>query len=261
MYIYIAWSFYKFHNPDMVKKKKVRKSKIKLPKRIIPIKNKDKDYHEEWTDDRDPLNFPHPFRVILVGRPNCGKSTAVKNIVMRSDPPFTRVLIIHCDAKETEEYDDLEPTLLTNELIKLTDPQLNKKHGKTLLILEDLDYSAMNKHHLALIDRYFGYASTHKNISLLLCAQDLFAIPSKVRRMSNVWVLWKSRDKFYENTLSSRTNIDKDRFQELMNMLKDTHDSLWIDLTAKSPYPIRLNGYTMIEFNKKKDPENETETE
>ncbi len=32
-------------------------------------------------------------------------------------------------------------------------------------------------------------------------------------------------------------------FNELM---MDNHDSLWIDSTAKSPYPLRKNGFTII---------------
>ena len=32
-------------------------------------------------------------------------------------------------------------------------------------------------------------------------------------------------------------------FNELM---MDNHDSLWIDTTAGSPYPLRKNGYTLI---------------
>ena len=53
------------------------------------------------------LNFPHPFRGVLLGPPNCGKTTTVKNTLMRQEPPFKRMYIIHCDGEYTQEYDDV----------------------------------------------------------------------------------------------------------------------------------------------------------
>ena len=32
-------------------------------------------------------------------------------------------------------------------------------------------------------------------------------------------------------------------FKDLMS---EEHDSLWIDMSAKTPYPLRKNGYTLI---------------
>ena len=40
------------------------------------------------------LNFPHPFRGVLLGPPNTGKSTSVKNILIRADPPFKKVTVV-----------------------------------------------------------------------------------------------------------------------------------------------------------------------
>jgi hypothetical protein len=33
-----------------------------LPNEIIKIANKDKEFRESWTDDRNVLDFPHPYR-------------------------------------------------------------------------------------------------------------------------------------------------------------------------------------------------------
>jgi ABC-type proline/glycine betaine transport system ATPase subunit len=85
----------------MVQKRK------KLPDVLIALKNKDKEFHEQWTAGRNMLDIPHPFRGVLLGPPNCGKSTTVKNILLRADPPFESVTVIHCDPEHTKEYQDL----------------------------------------------------------------------------------------------------------------------------------------------------------
>ena len=79
-----------------------------LPKRIIPFQNRDKEFHETWNDDRDWLDIPHPFRMILAAKPNGGKTTVVLNIILRvsqSARPFEIIHIVHCDRKQTKEYD------------------------------------------------------------------------------------------------------------------------------------------------------------
>ena len=65
----------------------------KLPKKILPIDNPDKEFHEAWDDKRDMLNIPHPFRSVLLGPPNVGKTTVVKNLIIRQDPPFEEIFV------------------------------------------------------------------------------------------------------------------------------------------------------------------------
>ena len=70
-----------------------------LPQQLLAVRNLDKKNHERWAASDDMLNFPHPFRGVLLGPPNCGKTTTVKNILMRQEPPFKRMYIIHCDGE------------------------------------------------------------------------------------------------------------------------------------------------------------------
>lgn len=75
--------------------------------KLFRIPNKDKFFHETWHPGRNLLNIPHPFRAILAGPPNRGKSTICKNLLLRADPPFEQVIVVHYDM-ETKEYDDLK---------------------------------------------------------------------------------------------------------------------------------------------------------
>lgn len=64
---------------------------MNLPNKIIPLRNQDKGFHERWSSDRNLLNIPHPFRTVCVGRPNCGKSTVIENMLIRADPMFDEI--------------------------------------------------------------------------------------------------------------------------------------------------------------------------
>ena len=63
------------------KKKKVKEVDL-LPNELIPIHNADKDFHESWYRGRNALNIPHPWRAVILGKPNSGKSTVIKNLLI-----------------------------------------------------------------------------------------------------------------------------------------------------------------------------------
>jgi hypothetical protein len=220
-----------------------KKVKIRLPNQILALPNADKAFHEKWKPGRNMLNIPHPFRCVCLGPPNCGKGTVVKNILLRQKPPFEEVKVIHCDPEFTKEYDDLEVEMMA------TIPHPDEWDGevKTLVILDDLEFKGMNKDQLSNLDRLFGYVSTHKNISCILCSQDPFNVPTCVRRCSNFWVLWRCPDLDAMATCARKTGMKSKNFNNIFNQLdlKD-HNSLWLDMTEKSPYPMRKNGYTLI---------------
>jgi hypothetical protein len=225
------------------KPKPKKKPKKKLPQCIIPIKNPDKLFHEKWTPSRDPLDLPHPFRICLLGKPNSGKTTIMKNIIVRCTPEFEEILLVHCDGDNTAEFDDLDVEVI-DSIPHITDLDPDVKR---LIILEDLEYGQMPKEQKACLDRLYGYASTHKNTSVMMTSQDGFSIPAICRRCCNIWVIWKVDDTDSMNTIGRRIGLKKAQIEGLFNEhLNDSHDSLWVDLTKNTPFPLRINGYQMI---------------
>ena len=223
--------------------------KAKLPKQLIIMSNPDKEFHEKWKPGRNIVNVPHPFRAVLFGPPNVGKSTVVKNILMRADPPFEEVFMIHCDKDYTQEYDDIDCEFLD----EIPAPDEWQGEVKTLVILEDLEYKQMNKDQKRNLDRLMGYVSTHKNISCCLCAQDAFNIPPAVRRCSNFWVIWKSPDMDSMHAICRRTGLNKKQFMNIFNkLMPNFHDSLWVDMTSGSNAKLRKNGFQIIKMKKDK---------
>lgn len=213
---------------------------------LIHIPNKEKTFHEKWYKGRNPLNFPHPFRCLLCGGVNSGKTNIIKNIALRAKPRFEKIYLLHCGGSFTTEYDDID-FLPLNELPQPNSDDFDGK-CKTLIIIEDKEYEYMSKDQKKCLDRLFGYMSTHKNISICCTSQTFFNTPPAVRNMSNIYILWKVCDSDTVKCIARRVNIDKNDFLYLMNsVLTEPRDSLWVDNTAGSPYKLRKNGYQMLD--------------
>jgi hypothetical protein len=212
-----------------------KKHRRKLPDELLVIPNPDKVWHEKWKAGRNPLNIPHPFRCVCLGPPNVGKTLIVKNILLRANPPFEELKIIHCDPDYTKEYDDVDGEFLD----EIPHPSELAGEVKTLFVLDDLEYKGMGKEQKSNLDRLFGNASTHKNISVILCSQDPFNVPVGVRRSRKTGL----RSKTLQNIFESPIFMYKD---EKGNSHNKKTDSLWIDMTKNTPYPMRKNGFTMI---------------
>lgn len=222
-----------------------RRKKLRLPNKIIALPNPDKTFHERWYKGRNMLNVPHPFRCVCLGPPNVGKTCIVKNILLRSDPQFEEVFVIHCDGGYTQEYNDLGENMQMLDEI----PAPNEWEGlkKTLVVLDDLEFKGMSKEQKKNLDRLFGYVSTHKNISCILCSQDPFNVPPIVRRCSNLWVLWKSNDLDSMSNCARKSGLKPAEFHSIFNkIMPEFRDSLWLDMTPHSPYPMRKNGFQII---------------
>lgn len=222
------------------KKKRIRKQ---LPKRIIPMVNQDKGFHEKWYPGRDELNIPHPFRCLLLGPPNSGKTMIIKNLVARMDPEFERILIVHCTPDFTDEYNDMGGAQITDQI-----PGRDEfdRDQKTLVILEDLEFKHMGKEQKARLSRLYGNWSTHGNISICSTSQDFFQIIPLVKRCTNLFIVWPMIDESVQSMIARQMGLSLIGLRRLFALCTEPHDSVWIDKTVDSPFPIRISGYRII---------------
>ena len=214
----------------------------KQQNKLIVIPNDDKFFHEQ-PDYENLGNFPVPFRLLCVGPPNVGKTNAIYNVLYFKKPSFERIIIYHND-NNSKEYQSVDAEYV-EELppIEDIDPDV-----KNLLIIEDVDFKNIhNKAQKSLLDRYFGCFSTHRNVSIIMTAQDAFQIPPNIRRMCSHLLLWKNHDLNSMAILSSRFNIKtKDLKHIFEHICKEKHDSLLIDTMRDGKYRLRKK---IIEVN------------
>ena len=171
-----------------------------LKHKMFVIPNDDEHFHEEC-DHEDLGNFPHPFRLILAGPCNVGKTNLIYIVLLKKKPMFERILNFHND-ENAKEYQNVDAEYI-EELLPIQEIDINTHN---VIIIEDIDYKNMKngKQQQSLLDKYFGYFSTHHNISVILTAQDPFQIPPNIRQMSSHVVLWKNHEfKQYDNTFKS----------------------------------------------------------
>ena len=231
---------------DTEKRKKKKKRKKRLPKRLIPVANPDKKFHEKWTKGRDELDIPHPSRILAVGPPGCGKSWVLGQILVRSNPPYEELFVVHPDPEYTKEWNNLGAKMLG----EIPSPEDWEGEVKTLVVIDDLEIKQLSKDQSRALDRLFGYVSTHKNITVYLTTQNFANIPAAVRRMSNFWIIWKINDTDAMRICSKKAGLKKNDLEDIFEEhCPEFHDSIWIDRTKKTPFPLRKNGYEIIEKN------------
>lgn len=234
------------------KERKPRKLKKKLgrpPREIIAIRNKDKVGTESWNSKRnkDIGNFPSPSRILLIGPCGVGKSTLVKNLIMHQQPRFEEVYLIHEDAEFSREYDDLDCTQKLSEVPPLEFWEYEGKFRKRAVIVDDLELTSSNKERLKNLAIMFRYASTHKGLTIYFCHQSFFDLVPLIKKMANVFIIWKPRARNELSLIENRTGMPPDSLTEIFNTIATKHrDSICIDLTENSPVKLRLNIWSPI---------------
>jgi len=239
---------------DLTEEKQVKQRKKKKlmmpPKAIVPIKCADKVGVERWTPDRKDIgNFPSPARILLLGPCGVGKSTLIKNLILHARPRFQEVYLIHQDAHYSKEFDDLECTDKFNEVPPLDFWNYDPPYRKRAVIVDDLELTASNKERLKNLAIMFRYASTHKGLTIYFAHQSFFDIPPLLKKMADVFVVWKMKARNETQLVEDRIGLPKGSLKELFATVATGHkDSICIDLKENSPAKLRLNIWQPIEI-------------
>ena len=227
----------------------------RLPQAAVAFDCSDKRIRETWTPKRarDLANVPSPFRALLIGPPGGGKSTVAKNLLIHQRKRFDELYVVHEDYREdgtgTTEYDDADPSQMLgdvppleywNEVCAGDDP--DGPPVKRLVILDDLELTSANRERLRNLAITFRYLSSHKRISVILCHQSWFDLPTVIKKCSNIFVLWKPRATSEYSLLDNRCGLPKETLRMLFkDIAPGARDSIMIDHSEGSPAPLRLN--------------------
>lgn len=231
---------------------------------ISLIPNPDKKWNETWKPNSDLANFPAPSRIVLCGKPNSGKSSIIMNLLLKADPPYQRIYLLHPELKasgdmdaddDIDEYDGKVSEYQHIDFVPLyelpTPSFFNTGLKKQCLIIDDIELKTINKEQKKRLNKLVSFASSHYNLSVFISTQDSFSqVPPCILRFCNVFILWKYTDLNYLRMLLNRMGIAKKSvnkiIEEMMNY--NTHDSLTIDNTIDSPAKYRKNLYIPLRY-------------
>lgn len=225
---------------------------FKIPCKLVDIKNSDKSgWVEKWTENRskDMGNFPHPSRIALIGPPSVGKSFICKHLLLHQRPHFKELYIIHGDADCTTEFDDLEPTMIMPDFppIEFWDAKV-----KTLCIVDDVEYSNLSKEQMARLHKLVRYVSSHKNVTIYFTHQSFFELPNLVRKLCNVFIIWKPRSSTELKLISNRIGLESEQVERIFEtQCNGYRDSLCIDFNINTPARFRKNIFETLDINSK----------
>jgi hypothetical protein len=235
-----------------------------IPKVLLEVKNPEKKDHEVWNKGRDLMNFIRPFRWMVTGNPNCGKSSAILNYLIRAKPGFSRIFLLHprsydpqvpdadqkmnknliCESCEIPEYDGVEYFAL--KYLPTEQFYVGLK-GFSCLIIDDIDlqtYTRRVAFRQRVVNKTLSYCSTHNNLTVILTSQSpTTQLPNICFSMANVITLFGLKDKYKIRVLGQKLSFDSKQLIYYMQQLKSSHDNITFDLTLNSPMPIRLNMY------------------
>ena len=240
---------------------------------IVVLNNPDKTKNEHWSVNRDLFNIPSPSRILVAARPNSGKTNFIMNFLLKQNPPFKHIYLMHPDLRasgdlDTDDEDDVdEYDGVVNEykyidftpLYSIPKPTSFKdeKNEKKILIIDDVDIKVLSKEDKKNLGKICSFASSHYNMTVIITAQDIFhqVIPSIIR-FCNVFVVFPYPSISYNQMLFNRFGVNKKTVPSILNEMSGygIHDSLCIDHTEMSPAKYRKNMY--MKLNHIKDENN-----
>jgi hypothetical protein len=235
---------------DVKKKRKSRRKNLgRAPRTIVDLKNPDKKKHEEYKKGQNPIRFPKPFRCVIMGKVNSGKSLLAKHILMAHQgcaPKFEEVHVVHgCDDTHTTEYESIEPTSVMKDIPSYLD--FDPKPHK-LLLLDDVDFTGMGPQELKRLSELFRFGSTHCNMSIILMHQSWFRVPKIVKDCCNVFIIFRPHDNDELASIGRRVGMGKKKIFDIFDScLPKWRDSLLINLIPGASHKFYKNLFEPIE--------------
>lgn len=245
---------------------------LKLPFRHNP----EKKFFEKWDDKRNLANFPHPYRMLVQGLPNCGKTSTILSVLAAAKPTWDHIIICHAkyvdmsiDSEEPSEleiagkdvdlpeYNGIDFTCALKSIPqgytyfkRFQDDKMSKK---VCLIIDDVElreWCRAKRSRQISVNKLFSYQSTHHGLTIMVSCQDgTVQLPVGVRRECNVNVVFKGRDKSAIQYQAMSLGFSKYLLVVLFNLCKSNHDSITFDATDSTPATIRFNIINKIELD------------
>ena len=166
--------------------------KGKIMPTIIPIDSEDKKGLDPEPPQDHPLSMPRGSRVCLLAPPGHGKTSCIKNLLLRSSP-FAAVVVISGVGEHTSEWSKVVHTK-TNFTEASEDwwGALSKLHkGKPLAcVVDDMNYADMSPKERSNAYKLVQFVCTHLNVTCFMASHSWVQLIPRLRRACNVVVMW-----------------------------------------------------------------------
>lgn len=230
-----------------------------MAKKLPIFKNNDKSgwmENEQWSEKYNPndeysaLNFP-TCKMLLIARPNSGKTNFIKNIILFQRPEFEFICIVHHDP-ETNEYDDLvdgKNIIMTNDIPTV---DMFEVGVKNLCVIDDYYTKGLSKEQEKNLNKLVTYVSSHRHCHVVISCHDYTTVPTQVRRSVDVFALWKMIDFESQKMLAKKFGLSNQELYQLFRnkeLIKSKYDFLVVDLLPDSDLlgKFRINGLERID--------------
>ena len=242
-------------------RKSRKRTKKEEPKDYKIYHNPDKTGHV-GVPDYNRCQPGHPSRIIIVGKPGCGKRSVMYNVLENYDFDFDTVTEVHASANSSEHdiFEDSEDYQCWqwSDINDGTEEPYHLIGTPPISRFEKRNKDGTQMNHLLIMDEppcewttrmrreigtLMNYNSTHNNCTIFLITQHFQNLPVQVREAATHFVFFPTPNKMQTNFMASKSGCDL--WNLFQRFCRTKYDSIMVDMTGDGPR-IRRNVYEVI---------------
>lgn len=247
-------------------KKNKRKRSQEMPTQWKVYQNPDKTGHTK-PPDYNLCQPGHPSRIIVVGKPGCGKRSVMYNILENyNDIEFDTVTEVHASAN-SEEHDIFQdpeddydyqcwqwsqigdgtdepyPLIGTPPISRFEKRHPDGSQMNHLLIMDEPPCEWTTKMRRE-VGTLMNYNSTHNNCTIFLITQHFQNLPVQVREAATHFIFFPTQNRLQCSFMGSKAGVDL--YSLFQRFCRTKYDSIMVDTTGEGPR-VRRNVYEVIQ--------------
>ena len=169
-----------------------KRSSKKSEPAIIAVHSEDKTGISPKPPQDHPLSMPRGSRVCLLAPPGHGKTSTIKNLLLRSSP-YAAVAVISGVSEHTHEWDKVVHT--KTDFAEANENwwgALSKQHkGRPLAcVVDDMSYADLSPKERSNAYKLVQFVCTHLNVTCFMASHSWVQLIPRLRRACNVVVMW-----------------------------------------------------------------------
>lgn len=246
------------------KRHKQKKRKHGTPTEYLVYHNPDKTTHTK-PPEYNECQPGHPARIIVVGKPGCGKRSVMYNILENYDIEFDTVTEVHASANSEEHdifkdpednYDyqcwqwsqigdgtnDPYPLIGLPPISRFEKRNPDGSQMNHLLIMDEPPCEWPTKMRRE-VGTLMNYNSTHNSCTIFLITQHFQNLPVQIREAATHFVFFPTPNKLQCNFMASKAGCDL--YNLFQRFCRSKYDSIMVDMTQEGPR-VRRNIYEVI---------------